>query len=370
MALKKTPAPSGGSGQATKPNKGKPKPSKTVANRASSNHQRRQQTSRMFGSVGGYGGVDRNMVRQLINSTVRPELMAMRGDRRYVNRQANNATADANSLYDRSVGDLNYVFGEAGDYIGNLGQQINSGYDHTAQKTAQANAAGQAQMQANTDATSAAINNQLQGLGLSGLAGVDPRLMSDAAFSQNQAVQQGANEAANLAASQQAANTVTGLLGGMIAGSKASNLGQAAQNRMTGINDINRAKQDDLASINDSMRELRASKPGMIRDMLLQLQAQGFDQWQAIQSLNLSRRSMNMDAAQDSAYYGTAAQAWGAQAGAGSPGASGSTSGDFNPSWTPNSSSSGPRKNGGRKGGRRGSGSQNDAIYGPLAGGI
>lgn len=361
-------------GKGKKPNK--PKPSQTVVNRASKNQQQRRQSSNMFGAVGGYKGVDQNMVRQLINQTVRPELMAMRGDRRYINRQADNATADANSLYGRSVGDLNYVFGEAGDYINSLGGQINSGYDQTAQKIAGANASGQAQMQANTNAATAAIQNQLSALGL-GNAGVDPRLTSDAAFSQNQAVQQGANEAANLAASQQSANTMTQLLGGMIAGSKASNLGQAAQNRMTGINDINRAKQDDMASVNDAMRELRASKPGMIREMLLQLQAQGFDQWQAIQSLNMSRRAMNMDAAQDSSYYGTAAQAWGAQAGAGSSSGTGSPGssapGSFNPVWTPNASPGskpGGRPNkGGRKGGRRGTGSQNDAIYGPLAGG-
>lgn len=348
----------------------KPKPSKTVSQRAGRNVQKKQ--GGMFGAVGGYKGVNKGMVRQLINQTVRPELMAMRGDRRYVNRQADRAIGDANSLYDRSVGDLNYVFGEAGDYISNLGQQVNAGYDQTGQRMAGFDQAGQSAMQANTSAVQQAINAQLQGLGISQQAGVDPTLQQDAAFAQNQAIQQAANNQTNNAAAQQSANTLTSLLGGMIAGSKASNLGLASQTRQTGINDINRAKQDDLSTVNESMQQLRASKPGMIREMLLQLQAQGFDQWQALQQLNLSRQQMRLGMQEDSAYYGTGAQAWGAQSGS-LPGSSTSSGTSSNPSWTPNAGRpTKPGKKPGRKPGRSSShvsGSQADAIYGPLAGG-
>jgi hypothetical protein len=366
----------------SKPNK--PKPSATVAKKANQTRNKGK-GGQKFGAVGGYGGVDQNMVQQLINQTVRPELKSMRDDRQYVNRQADRAVGDANSLYNRSVGDLNYVYGEAGDYINSLGSKIGAGYDQTQQNVAGMDATAASQMQASTSAVQQAIQSQLGALGLGGAIGGQSALQGDAAFAQAQQAQQAGNNQANLEMQQQSAATLTSLLGGMIQGSRASNMGQAANTRQTGITDVNRAKQDDLSTINESMQTLKASKPGMIREMLLQLQAQGFDQWQAIQSLNMSRRQMKhgfaMDRAgmaEDSAYYGTAAQSWGSQAGAG-VGSPTSSSGinSSNPSWIPNNPSSGsgpkpPKKGpkGGPKKGPRGGYSSNhvDSVYGPQAG--
>ncbi len=376
----------------------KPKPSKTVVDRASKHQRNRASNNRMFGATGGFPGVNVGMVRKLINQTVKPELMSMRDDRQFINRQAGDAITDANNLYSRSVGDLNYVFGEAGDYINHLGQQVNQNYSDTASRVAGQDAAAGNAIGQTADATTQAIQAQLAAQGL-GAAPIDPRIQADAAFAKNIQSQQAANNQANIAMQQQSANTLSGMLGGMIQGSKVSNLGQANQQHVSSVNDINRAKREDLATVNDAMQQLRMTKPGMIREMLLQLQAQGFDQWSALQNLNMQRRQMNhgfaMDnaqMAQQNAYYGTSAQAWGSQAGASGGSAapsstswsspSGSSNGPIklagpaaNPSWTPNPPKP-PKppkkggKNGGRNGGPRGggpSGSSNvDAIYGPL----
>lgn len=373
----------------------KPKPSRTVTDRASKTVQKRRGGgggNRMFGGMGGFKGVDRRMVQQLINSTVRPEIMAMKDDRQYINRQANDALEDQNALYAGTIRGLNQVYDSTGQYVNNLGQQINTGFQNLAGQVAGNDAAVGGVVDANASAAQQAINAQLAQAGIAGIAPVDPSIQGDAAFAKNIAAQQATNNQTNIGMQQQSANTLTGMLGGMIQGSRATDIGRASSEHMTGVNDINRAKREDLATINDSMQQLRATKPGMIREMLLQLQAQGFDQWQALQALNMNRRQMNHGFAMDRAamneeanYYGTSAQAWGAQAGS-SPGSSswGSTGSSpsaplagpsSNPSWTPNPPKPGKNRGGrgGRKGGRSGprsSGSQSDAIYGPLAGGV
>lgn len=360
----------------SKPNKPRPNVVKK-ANETRSKGSKVTKSSKMFGPVGGYPGVSKKQARQLVNDQIKPELRSMRNDRKFVNRQAKDAVADTNSLYNRSVGDLNHVFGEAGDYIGALGQQINQGYSDTATKVGAIDTAATSQIQTQTDAVKQAIQSELQRLGIQ-QTGIDPRLQADSQFTQNVSTQMGANNQANLAASQQSANTVSGLLGGMIAGSKASNLGQAANTRNAAISDVQRTKRDDLSTILESMQEIKKSRPAMIRDMLMKLQAQGFDQWQAIQALNMDRRSLNhsmaMDRAglaQDAAYAGTGAQAWSAQAGAsapsfGAPAPVGSTvpGTSSNPlSWV----NATPPKKGSKS--RGGSGSRNNELPGPLAGG-
>jgi hypothetical protein len=375
-----------------KPDKPKPKPSKTVANRASKTVQKRNGGgggNRMFGGMGGFQGVDQRMVRQLINQTVRPEMMAMRDDRQFINRQADDALSDANTAYQHQVSGINNIFNTAGQQVAGIGQQIQSGYQNLAGQVAGNDAAAQGQIDANASAAQQAIAAQLANAGITGLASPDPSIAGDAAFAKSIAAQQGANNQTNIGMQQQSAATLSGLLGGMIQGSRASGLAGASQEHATGVNDINRAKREDLASVTDAMQQLRATKPGMIREMLLQLQAQGFDQWSALQNLNMQRKQMNhgmsMDRAamnEEAAYYGTSAQAWGSQASSPSGSASNSWSPGTsstplagpasNPSWTPNPPKGGPKggtKPGkGKKGGRKGNGGAGgrDAIHGPL----
>lgn len=305
---------------------GAKKPSPKVVQKANKSRQGSQQKSKMFGAVGGYGGVSRKTAKQMVNSSVRPTIQAMLRDRKLVNNQADDAVTDANTLYDRSVSGLNNIFGAADQGIARAGQAINTGFDTTKAQVAGTDATGAAQVESNNAATQQAIMSELQRLGLDTNMGVSSDVMADGGYAQNVMAQGAANNQANLGLSQQAANTVTGLLGGMIQGSKASNMGQALNTRNDDITDVNRAKRDDLSEIMGSIQELRKSKPAMIRDMLMQLQAQGFDQWQAIQALNMDRRSLNhsigMDRAgmaEDGSYYSTLAGAFGAQAGAGAP---------------------------------------------------
>ncbi len=354
---------------------GKPrKPRDKVVQKAnqSRNRNKGSGSGKMFGAVGGYGGVSKKSAKQLVNSTVRPTIQAMLRDKAKVNTQAGDAIQDANSLYSRSVGDLNHIFGAADQKVSSLGQQINSGYDQTMGQVAAQDAASGQQVASNNSAVQQAIMSELSRLGLSSNMGVSESLMGDAALSQNVSTQTASNNQANLQGSQQAANTVSGLLGGMIAGSKASNMGQVLNTRNADVADVGRAQRDDLSEIMGSIQEMRKSKPGMIRDMLMQLQAQGFDQWQAIQALNMDRRSLNhsigMDRAgmaEDGSYYGTLASAFGTQALSGAPVGSGLTASGTPQPTVPSSIKGGKPK----KIKRTPTGSNQDEYKGPLAGG-
>ncbi len=350
----------------------KPKPrSKVVekANASRKNQQRGQSNGgKMFGAMGGYGGVSRKSAKQLVNSSIRPTIQAMLRDKAKVKTQAGDAIEDANSFYDRTVSGLENIYGAAGQGIATMGQDINSGFQNTMAATAATDANAQSQIAANNSAAQQAIQSELARLGMGGQMGVDSQVVNDGTFAQNAAVQTGANNQANLGFSQNAAGTVTNLLGGMIAGSKASNMGQAANTRDADVADIGRAKRDDLSEIMSSVQEMRKSKPGMIRDMLMQLQAQGFDQWQAIQALNMDRRSLNhsigMDRAgmaEDGSYYGTLASAFGSQAMSGAPVASGIPQPTVPSKYRPGGKT--------KKVKRTPTGSRNDEYRGPLAGG-
>lgn len=282
--------------------------------------------------------------KQLVRDTVRPEINTLKDQREQIDTSADRALRDLTSLYNRSVGDVNTTYNTAGSSIANHGTQINTTYDQAKNTVAAGDQAAVGAIQSNTSAQTAAVAAELAKLGIGQMSGDQIGAMAaDGSFQSNIATQQGANNQANLGMQQASANSLTQMLGGMVQASRASNLGQLANSHTAGVNDINAQRRDDRADINNAIAELKAGRPGMIRDMLIQLQAQGFDQWQAVQALNLDRKQMNhamsMDRVgmvEDSSYYGTAARNWGSTALAPAPGNSGggNSGGNANRSWT------------------------------------
>src|SRR6185369_9701095 len=98
----------------------------------------------------GTGGRIGALANQLVNGEIRAGVDSLRQDRRIARRQAKRDRSQTNADYKRSLGDLNYVYGETGDYINNMNGQINQAYTDQASRTAAAQQAFVNQLQANS----------------------------------------------------------------------------------------------------------------------------------------------------------------------------------------------------------------------------
>lgn len=246
---------------------------------------------RRYGAMGGYGGVPYRDAASIINGQVRHEVRGMQHQGQQVR-----------DLYGNTVGDLNHIFGETGEFIGNQNQKIKDSY--AGQKSAMDQIYSALNGQLNSGATGIqdAALAELQRLGIS--PGASGDMGSDTGFMQNLVAQQQANSGANMGAAQSNSDAVGALLMGMNSGAQASALGQAANTKNSALKDI-------MAQI----RDVRSGRGDAINELLMQMNDSRFQQWLGLQGLKLDRRSMNMSAAsqragalQDAAYQSTLAQ--------------------------------------------------------------
>lgn len=217
-------------------------------------------------SQGGNRGTGVNSV---VNGQIRAGVNDARKERRVVRREAATARRAAVRDYKRSLGDLDYIYGETGDYVKNMGQQI---HDQYAQQTTRAEAAQAAlvqQLQSNSTDTGQGLSSELSRLGLQGVD--NSQFAADAQNAVNVAQQTGANDLSNISAQQTGADAISSLLGGMVAGSRASGYGTAQNTLDTNLYDIYQTKRDGYNQVREAISDLRGTRKDLTAQMLQQL---------------------------------------------------------------------------------------------------
>lgn len=206
-----------------------------------------------------------------INSTVRD----LGNKSNAINRAYSDSAGDANTNYQRSVGDLKYLYDKSGKYIGDANSKIDAGFkDARAQSTA-AGAALQQQIAANGQKTTDDVNSALNGLGIN-YEGATSGMTADQQYQSNQAAQNTQNNDANLGLMQGNAMSVGNLLLGMNSGSRTSNLGQALNARNDALSEAARTRDNQLAAINDSVNSAKAGRGDLIVQIMDQMRQSGW----------------------------------------------------------------------------------------------
>jgi hypothetical protein len=274
---------------------------------------------RRYGAYGGYEGVSYKRASNLAQSMIRPELRALRSDRRQIRRETRAEIERANTLYGRSVGDINHIYDESSDYIGDRQAAIGAGYDTARADSAAAQAALASQLNATAIGTQSQVNAELSRLGI-GLGGADRgAIAGDAAFASGTAAISGANNLANLNMADANASAIGQLLQGMQAGGRSSNLGKVLNNRNDSIFEAEQARNEGFAQVRDAMRDVRGGRKDIMLQLLEQLSQTGWQQYMDQQGLNLQRRAMRQSGGGGG--YGSSGSSGGSSTGSGYYGA-------------------------------------------------
>lgn len=252
--------------------------------------KKKKKSSRGYGAVGGFGGVNRGTAASIVNNQIRQEVEKIRRQRNYASQDIMNDIEKSNQLYDRSRGDLDYVRGEVLDAISGNNAAIDAAYGGAIDRNRASTADLIQSQQAQTAAARAALGDELARLGIQG--GADhSRFEADAVNSTQMANQSGANNIANMELARGMAGSVGGMLGSMAQGSYQSHLGRALNDR----NDAIEAAQDSRRRLNEQFEmnrmDIRRGRPGMINELLESMTGSAFDRWMGIQQLNAQRRS-------------------------------------------------------------------------------
>lgn len=181
----------------------------------------------------------------------------IRGNIRRARLARTQSVNQAQNLYNRSVGDANYVGAEVGDYLNNMNGQINTGYDQAGGNMAAARAALQQQMASTTDQNESGINSELSRLGIQQTG--TGNIRSDANNAMLSAQAQGTNEQANNTSSKANAGAVGQLLLGMNQGQRQANLGNLLN-----------ARNDTIATARDRFQQERMAAKQSINEILAQ----------------------------------------------------------------------------------------------------
>lgn len=203
------------------------------------------------------------------------------------------------ALYNRTAGDLDYVFGEANDYIGSQNRKIDRQYGATTQGVQDDYAQYRQQAAQQVAANRGNAMSELERLGIqqSGLGRFD----ADAANTQGLAAANQQNVLANLGTMQQGTDEIGALLGSMSQASLASARGRAANTRQDQIGDT---RQEYLEYFNDqlnSINSIKRQRPQMVNELYQAMQGNNFQQWMDMQQANfnnqLATNNFNLDVA-------------------------------------------------------------------------
>ena len=214
------------------------------------------------------------LVNALVQSQIRAGVDDARKERRMIRREADSSRRKAIKNNRRALGDLNYIFGETGDYMKAMGQQIDQQYGQSQAALQASQAALTQQLQANSQGVAGAVGGDLAALGISNMS--DMGFQNDALLAQNLATQQGANQQANLSAQQQGAAAISALLQGMNAGSKMSQYGIQNNALNDELYEIAQGKRDGYNQVREAISDLRGKRGDLT---LQQLQALAGSQW-------------------------------------------------------------------------------------------
>lgn len=238
----------------------------------------------------------RKIIREQTQGTIRELRRQRKGERRNMQFDVNKL----NALFNRQQGDLNYIFGEAKDYIAGQGAKMDQGFNNARSSLENLYSQFAAESGAATAARRDAAMQELARLGIqqAGMGQFDAD--ANAAALQMDTNQASAN--ANLTAMQNATGSVGNLLSSMAEGSRVSALGRAENSRSDAIaqrrHEWNQFQNDILQQIIN----IKKQRPELIRDLALQLQQQRFGQFmdraQANFGNQMSVNRFNLDLSQ------------------------------------------------------------------------
>lgn len=294
--------------QGKKPKQNKPKQGPSPRARQNAKDKRR---NNMYGATGDFKGVSRDKAAGLVNADIRTYIDELRREAEAAKSQYGYEENKANTLYNRTKGDLDYVYGEADEYIGSQNGKIDARYNQSKTAAQAAQQALLAQLGGNGASNTSETHGELARLGMDG-GQFTQRMGADQQYALGTANQTGANNQANLNLMQLGSADIGQLLLGMNKGSQTSAMGRALNNRNDLLSDISQSRSQDLQGIRGEMRDIRGQRGGAIKQMLEQLvesqfgryaenRTMNFNERMAQQSLNLDRRSLNHSIGQDNA---------------------------------------------------------------------
>lgn len=203
----------------------------------------------------------------------------------------------ANALFNRSQGDLRYIYGEAQDYMGNRSQAIDNRYEQTGGVLGNIYQGLGAAVGQNTDAARANILAEQQRLGIQGSGTAD--LEADAANRQQIASYLGSAAQSSNEMARNAANEIGNLLGSMSAASLASAVGRSDNRRQDQISDARQGYRQDISEIRGDIGDVKRNRPGAISELHSAMQNNAYQQWAEGQQMafnnQLATNKFNLD---------------------------------------------------------------------------
>lgn len=245
------------------------------------------------GSASGRGpggnGKYMKQAKQYVNRDIRAAIQELKNENQDRRKDFRWDQAQASSRYDRATGDLNHIFGEAGEQnqlqtkaildriMGQQGQ-TNQMFDQLG-----------AVQQGNTSQNTQALLGELQRLGIEGGANLAP-MQADANWAQSMGEQGRTNTLANLGAMSQSAGDIGSLLGQMTNSSLASNLGRQLNMKNQTIAESQNQYMGERDEIRDAMRQERLTRGNRITDLYRELEEQGYNRWFQNREANRANR--------------------------------------------------------------------------------
>lgn len=230
-----------------------------------------------------------NQARQYINRDIRAAVQQLANENQARRKDFRWDQAQADSRYDRAKGDLNHIFGEAGEQNAlqtkAILDRIMGAQGQTNQMFDQLGAA----QQGNTSQNTQALLGELQRLGIEGGANLAP-MQADATWAQNMGEQGRTNTLANLGAMSQSAGDIGSLLGQMTNSSLASNLGKQLNLKNQTIAESQNQYMGERDEIRDAMRQERLQRGNRIMDLYRELEEQSYNRWFQEREANRANR--------------------------------------------------------------------------------
>lgn len=249
--------------------------------------------NKTYGAFGGYKGVKYGEAAALVNPQIRKQINQLKRERRKIRQGVRDDRQDINNNYEQTVGDLNYIYSESGEFIQSQNDLINQQYEANRTKAEQAQAALAAQLAANGANNAAGVDSELARLGIGG-SGNMGQFAADQSYAQNTAALSGADNLANLGLMAQGSATVGSLLAGMNKGSQASQLGQALNTKNDALQELKNNKMDSFLQVNQAIKDAKATRPELINSMLNQLAQTGWAQFVDSKNLSMQQQQLNL----------------------------------------------------------------------------
>lgn len=237
-----------------------------------------------YNPIGDYQGVSRKEAAAIVNRDAAREIRSIGREARNMRDGFNYDVNKINALHDRTVGDLNKVWGETIDYQGGRSQLIADQYANTGNQLAQFAQNTLAQQQQGTQNTRNAAMAEMERLGIqqSGMGTYD----ADANFLQALGQQASANNQSAVGMQAAMSADMGATLQAMSRGALASAVGRAGLNRQDATNDLRQAFRGDMRNIRDIVREIRMGRKDATNELWQLLDQNAFNKYRDMADMN------------------------------------------------------------------------------------